>query len=167
MFSYVTATKPNTHDTLAKCQHAPYFRDALVTPITNQTLTASDIQLAIFGYLPKWVTLLMGIRNKIVSKFGFDVGVSHMATDNTHLKMGDKVGFMHILSICDNEMICVAKDKHMDFYLSVQKNQTTATISTLVNQKTLLGRLYVNAILPFHYVIARAVINNAAKAKRI
>lgn len=167
MFSSIKATKPSSRDELSKFEQVPFFRDALVSPISKPDLCAQQIQHAIFGYMPKWVHTLMKIRNSVVSKLGFKVGVDSMSSNNKDLQAGDKVGFMKIKSITPTEVICFAEDKHMDFYISVSKNNTQATISTLVNQKTLIGRLYVNAIIPFHYVIARAVIANALKAKRI
>lgn len=167
MFKGVSATKPNHEDKLGKLEQAPFFRDALVSPISKTELTAQQIQHAIFGYMPKWIHILMKVRNLIVSKLGFEVGVNSMSSDRNSLQEGDQVGFMNIKSITATEVICFAEDKHMEFYLSVSKNEKQATISTLVNQKTLIGRLYVNAIIPFHYVIARAVIANAVKAKRI
>ena len=167
MFKRVTAITPSNNDELSKHEQMPFFRDALVAPLSHEQQDAKDIQYAIFGYMPNWVHTLMSFRNKLVKKLGFKVGVNNMAINKHHLKAGDQVGFMTIKSITTSEVICFAEDKHMDFYLSVSKENKHATISTLVNQKTLIGRLYVNAILPFHYFIARIVINNAIKNKRI
>lgn len=167
MFAGIKAVQPSRKDKLSKLEQAPFFRDALVSRLNKSELSAQEIQYAIFGYMPKWVHILMKVRNQIVKKLGFSVGTNGMSSEKKVLKEGDQVGFMKIKSITPTEVICFAQDKHMDFYLSVVKKDTQATISTLVNQKTLLGRLYVNAIIPFHYVVARAVIANAVKAKRI
>lgn len=149
-----------------------YFRDALVTAIQRNELTPSQLQHAIFAHMPGWVSGLMSLRNRLVKAFGFEVGQSSMAPQQTQIQknemqIGETAGFLTVVEKYDDEIICCAEDKHMTFYLSVAKRPGKVVVSTLVNQKTLLGRIYVNAILPFHYIIARVVINNAVTAKRI
>ena len=154
-------------DRLSRIAQGHHFRDALGADISDQALTPSELQHAIFAHMPQWVHQLMSLRNKIVKAFGFKVGQENMAPESTELEVGDTAGFMTVIEKHRDEIISYAEDRHMAFYLSVSKCQKQVIVSTLVNQKTILGRLYVNAILPFHYVIARVVINNAIKAKRI
>lgn len=167
LFSKITALPKPVDDFLANKSQAPFFRDALETDISKNDLTPSQLQYGIFNYLPSWVNALMSLRNKIVKVFGFDVGTANMAPASDELNIGDKAGFLTVIDKFDDEIISFADDKHMTFYLSVKKRADKVIVSTLVNQKTLIGRLYVNAILPFHYFIARIVINNAIKGQRI
>ncbi|XPF94379.1 DUF2867 domain-containing protein [Colwellia sp. RE-S-Sl-9] len=144
-----------------------HFRDALSVKRNNKELTPSQIQYRIFAYLPHWVNALMRIRNYIVSFFGFEVGKEGLSPKAEELSIGDKAGFLTITEKYDDEIISFAEDKHIMIYISVAINDNDITVSTLVNKKTLIGRLYVNSILPFHYFIARTVLNNALKAGRI
>jgi hypothetical protein len=167
LFSTIQALKSPFDDHLNSKAIYPFFRDALQTPLSQEQLTPSQVQYAIFNYLPSWVNWLMIVRNKLVRFLGFEVGQTSMAPTSDELAIGDKAGFLTIIEKSDNEIISQADDKHMTFYLSVKKQNNTVIISSLVNQKTCIGRIYVNAILPFHYFIARIVIHNAIKAKRI
>ena len=167
LFPNIKTLKEPKRDNLASKTKGHYFRDALSMKVKNQTLTPSQLQHAIFAYMPNWVRVLMRIRNRIVSLFGFEVGADNLAPTSDELKVGDKAGFLTVIEKNADEIISYADDKHMTFYISVLKQSDEVIVSTLVNQKTLIGRLYVNSILPFHYVIARTVMNNAIKAKRI
>ncbi|WP_245957890.1 DUF2867 domain-containing protein [Marinomonas piezotolerans] len=166
-FSQVRALPEPNDDRLSSLARAPYFRDVLQVPLNQTELVASQLQFGIFNYLPSWVNALMGLRNHLVKRLGFEVGQTTMTPEADHWEVGTKAGFLTVKEISDNEVISGAEDKHMSFFISVKKTNNTVIVSTLVNQKTFLGRVYVNAILPFHYVIARVVINNAVKAGRI
>ena len=167
LFSTIQAVQAPTNDRLSGKAVSPFFRDALQTQLLQVQLTPSQLQYAIFNYLPAWINWLMLLRNKLVKLFGFEVGQANMKPTSSELNIGDQAGFLTVIEKSDDEIISYADDKHMTFYLSVKKQADTVTVSSLVNQKTLIGRMYVTAILPFHYFIARIVINNAIKAKRI
>ncbi|MDO6525222.1 DUF2867 domain-containing protein [Motilimonas sp. 1_MG-2023] len=167
LFSTIKALPTPLDDHLAKNALQPYFRDALAAPVSQLQLTPSQLQYAIFNYLPNWVNKLMWLRNKLVKIAGFNVTESNMVPPSDDLQVGDQAGFLTVIKKLDDEIISYADDKHMTFYLSVKKCENTVVVSSLVNQKTRIGQIYVNCILPFHYFIARIVINNAIKANRI
>lgn len=167
LFKNITSKKPPHHDRLCFKDSGHTFRDALVAKRTLLELSPGQIQYAIFGYLPDWVNSLMALRNRLVKVFGFEVGQNSMLPASTDLKVGDQAGFLTVIECYPDEIISIADDKHMTFYLSVALKDDTFIISSLVIQKTWTARVYVNAILPFHYFIARLVINNAIKAKRV
>lgn len=167
LFPQVESMPLPESDRLSSLAKAPYFRDVLKAPLSKPELVASQLQYRIFNYLPRWVNALMRIRNRLVKRLGFDVGQTSITPREDHWQVGTKAGFLTVMEISDDEVISGSEDRHMSFFISVKKANDTVSISTLVNQKTLIGRLYVNAILPFHYVIARTVINNAIKAGRI
>jgi len=154
-------------DFLASKANAPYFRDALAAPLSKKALAPGHIQINIFSHMPSWINKLMALRNRLVSVFGFKVGQTLSPSVDIELNVGDAAGFMTVIYRDEHEIISFAEDKHMQFYLSVSKQNGQAVISTLVNKKTFIGRVYVTAIIPFHWFIARAVINNAVKNQRI
>jgi len=170
MFDKIRALPEPKNDKLAAKISKHYFRDALATKRINKELSASQLQFAIFAYMPPWVAWLMKIRNYCVALFGFSVGTEEeggMAPKIEEMEVGDRAGFLVVSEKTDDEIVSSAEDKHMAFYLSVAIQGDDVVVSTLVNQKTIIGRIYVNLILPFHYVIARSVINNAIGAGRI
>ncbi|MDO3385657.1 DUF2867 domain-containing protein [Gilvimarinus sp. SDUM040013] len=157
----------NKVDRLSTYVQGTHFRDALSAKISLPDMTPAELQHAIFAYMPQWVTKLMWLRNRIVQLLGVELQGEGMAPKNSELAVGDSAGFLVVKEKYCDEIISFAEDKHMTFYLSVAKRQQLVVISTLVNQKTLFGKLYVAAIRPFHYVVARAVISSAVKGKRI
>jgi len=167
LFPNIKTLNEPQRDTLARKAKGHYFRDALAIKLDKTELTPSQLQHAIFSHMPTWVTVLMRIRNKMVKLIGFTVGADNLTPSSDELSIGDKAGFLTISEKYDNEIISVSEDKHMSFYLSVLKQSDQVIISTLVNQKTFIGRLYVNSILPFHYVIARTVLKKAKKNYRV
>lgn len=167
LFKKIKALPEPHNDRLSSKAQKHYFRDALLAKRSQKDLSPSQLQFAIFAYLPSWVQNLMKIRNRIVSVFGFEVGQSHMQPKSAELAVGDQAGFLTMIETYPDEIISYADDKHMTFYLSVATVDDDVIVSSLVLQKTAIGRIYVNAILPFHYFIARIVINNALKAGRI
>ncbi|WP_046003109.1 DUF2867 domain-containing protein [Pseudoalteromonas rubra] len=166
MFSQIISLTPERDRLQAKAR-AHHFRDALQLTLDTPSLTPSQLQYRIFNTLPGWVTQLMRLRNKLVAVFGFSVGKNNMEPASDELDVGDQAGFLSISEKYPEEIISNAEDRHMAFYLSVKKQQNTVIVSTLVNPKTLTGRVYLTAILPFHYVIARSVIHRAKKAGRL
>ena len=167
VFSSVQAVAQPKSDILSQKAQVPFFRDALSANVSQHQLSPSELQYAIFNYMPNWVNQLMSLRNNIVKFFGFEVGQNNMQPERAELAVGDQAGFLTVTEKYEDEIISHAEDKHMSFYISVKKQNNNVIVSTLVNKKTLIGKLYVNAILPFHYVIARTVIYHAIKTKRI
>ncbi|MDG9667742.1 DUF2867 domain-containing protein [Hahella sp. CR1] len=167
----VSAVPIPTDDYLGQRAARPYFRDALAAPVSNKSLTPGQLQNAIFTVMPLWVQALMALRNRIVGVLGFEVGRTF--TDDRSvfpprdLQVGDAVAFMHVIHADASEVVSFTEDKHMQFYLSVSKQGEQVVVSTLVNLKTLTGRLYMAMIKPFHWLIARVVIHNAVKDGRI
>ena len=166
MFAVKSINLPDT-DFLAERSKVPYFRDVLSVALTKSELCPAQIQYQIFSQMPKWVQRLMQLRNSMVKHFGFELATQSITPDNDQLKVGDAVGFMRIISCDEREIVSFAEDQHLQFYMSVSKNNGRAFISTLVNQKTWIGRIYVTAIIPCHWLIARVVINQAAQKHRI
>lgn len=169
MFKRIRGIKPPTDDRLAAVTTGSFFRDAIEIQPQNPLQCPAQVQYAIFGQMPSWVNSLMDVRNKMVKYLGFDVGRFNEkpAKAVTEIAVGDQLGFMTVAEKTADEMICHAEDRHMDFYLSTKLREEKVILSTLVNKKTFIGKCYVNLIVPFHYVIARAVIYHALKKRRL
>ena len=164
----VTRSPIPSADFLAQRRTQPSFRDALTVSLTRKDLTPAQVQLGIFSHMPSWVQTLMSVRNKIVGYCGFEVGQNIGAEKSiTNLQVGDQAGFLTVIHLDNREIISFAEDRHMAFYISISITNDQATVSTMVNLKTWIGRTYMSIITPFHWLIARVVINNAVKAGRI
>ncbi|MBB1488671.1 DUF2867 domain-containing protein [Oceanospirillum sediminis] len=158
---------PESHYLTEKRQKR-YFHDALTVPLQKSELRPDQIQIAIFSHMPDWVNNMMAIRNRLVRSLGFNTEGNLMEqTPPERLQEGDQVGFLSIIHQSEQDIISYSEDKHMQFYLGVSKTDTSAIVSTLVNPKTRTGWLYLQFIRPFHWLIARAVLHNAVKKKRI
>jgi hypothetical protein len=164
----VKAVSIPKNDYLSKQKNNRHFRDALAVPLQKKHLQPDQIQLAIFGYMPNWVNRMMTLRDKMVRSLGFNTGEGMMSTQVPEaLDEGDRAGFLTIIQKDDQEIISLAEDKHMQFYLSVRKEESQAVVSCLVNPTSKIGWLYLQLILPFHWLIARSVLHNAAKKQRL
>ena len=139
LFPNVRTLEAPVNDNLASKAESHYFRDALSAAITKSELSPSQLQHAIFAYMPNWVSSLMRLRNCIVKSFGFKVGADNLKPTSDELEVGDKAGFLTITEKSESEIISYSEDKHMTFYISVLKKSDEVIVSTLVNQKTLIG----------------------------
>lgn len=167
LFSQIQALSGPFDDRLQQHAKNHAFRDSLRAPISQHTLAADELQFQIFAHMPSWVNALMDCRNRLVAWLGFNTGEDAMVPKQTPLNVGDRAGFLTVIDKTHDEIICESDDPHMTFYLSVKKADKHVIISTLVNPKSWVGRGYLRVILPFHYLIARCVIQNALSHHRI
>lgn len=97
---------------------------------------------------PAWVSALMRLRNLLVAPFGL----------NTEVTTPDRVGFFPLVTRSDDELILGLDDSHLDFRISVLKQDGQIYFATWVRTKNRFGRLYLRAIMPFHILIVRNAV---------
>jgi hypothetical protein len=102
--------------------------------------------------LPKWGVTLFKLRNSIVNILG-------LKTDIGNEGQG---GFFTLIGKTDNEIIRGEIDKHLNFRVSILKNDSLNTISmtTVVHFNNVLGRLYFLPVKPFHKIIVRTLLRH-------
>lgn len=143
---------------------APDFADAYQTVFRAPALDARQASWAIFDSPPGWVNALTGLRNRIATLFGLKAGLHHStAAAQQH------IGIFPVLAESPQEILLGLDDRHLDFRLVVSVQAGTAggqriTVTTVVHTHNLLGRVYLAAILPFHRLIARTMLDRAAKS---
>ena len=100
--------------------------------------------------MPKWVLVLMKLRNRIVSVFGLKTDKNTEEADT----------FFTVIKKSENEIVMGEVDKHLDFRLSILKSDIEGTISliTAVHFNNIWGRLYFFIIKPFHKVILKTTL---------
>ncbi len=137
------------------------YSDGYSIKLSDEKISAEEIYLNIFSNTPSWIINLMVLRNKIVALFGLktDGETSHIKS----LKVGEKAGIFMIYRIEKDEIIAGKDDMHLNFRVSVLKEDKEVIISTLVHYNNLFGKTYMMIISPFHKLAVKAMIKNAVK----
>ncbi|VAW10752.1 hypothetical protein MNBD_BACTEROID03-734 [hydrothermal vent metagenome] len=141
------------------------YEDTFAVALQNKDIAIEDVYLNVFAHSPKWVNNLLQLRNKIVNFFGIKTTVGEMKKEN--LKVGEKTGIFKIYALYNNELIAGEDEKHLDFRISILKNEGLLTISTLVHYNNWFGRLYFFIIKPFHKMVAKSMMKSAVTNNRI
>jgi hypothetical protein len=138
------------------------FADAYRVTVADTALDARTAAMRIFSESPRWVTALVDLRNKIVSPFGLKTSAEDEA------KAGGMVGMFPVLSETPERLVAGFDDHHLDFRVIVDVvpwgggREVTAT--TLVLTHNWFGRTYLTAIMPFHRMIAKALLRQVGRA---
>lgn len=114
---------------------------------------------------PKWIKILMIIRNKIASLFGLKTTQLEKPTTPKNIKIGEKLGLFQLFGITDNGIILGKNDKHLNFRLLVFYNEISKSIqiinfATLVKFNNQFGKFYFSLIKPFHKIIVKKMARN-------
>lgn len=128
------------------------FSVSLQTHDTIDNFTTNTFQT------PRWADALMGVRNAFFSLFGLDKGgYKKNINQADYYPIGSRAVYFTVIARNENEIIAEEKDKHLDFRISVLKNQrgdsTKIHLTTLVKYHNFLGRFYFSLIRPFHRAI--------------
>lgn len=123
----------------------------------------------IFSRSPRWAGRLMQVRDVLVSVFGLKTARHLQALDADAMK--ERVGLFRIYRREPAELLLGEDDSHLDFRLSVLCSQESTpaatrrlTVSTVVRCRNTLGHVYIFLIAPFHRIIVRASLRQAARA---
>ena len=121
----------------------------------------------IFAQQASWVSILMSVRDSIVSVFGLKTSRDLQALNTDRRTM--RVGIFKIYNKGPNEIVLGEEDRHMDFRLSVlilkqpgSPIGNNLVLSTVVHCHNLLGRAYVLVIEPFHRLVIKSYLRRAA-----
>jgi hypothetical protein len=116
-----------------------------------------------------WIRALTRVRDLTMATVGvkssLDVGLAAAAR-------GPVIGFFPVLSKNATELVVGADDWHLDFRVTIQLRADTANrrelvAATVVHCHNRMGRIYLATIAPFHRVIVRASLEQAASAMKI
>jgi len=111
-----------------------------------------------------WIRMLTRVRDIIMTTVGVK---SSRALGIAAAARGPVIGFFPLLSKHAGELVMGADDSHLDFRLAIQvragaEGGRELVVVSVVHCHNLLGRAYIAAITPFHRVIARASLEQAA-----
>ena len=105
------------------------------------------------GRRPRWVDVLLMLRNFAVAPFGLKRGAP----------MGSgRIGIFPVVSASPERVVMGFDDAHLDFRVVIEVapeaggHRVTAT--TFVRTRNRLGRLYLAVVKPFHRAIVPAML---------
>lgn len=139
------------------------FHDCYTLPL-GDARSPLELYLHMLPRIPRWASMLMTLRNKIVARLGLkDLG--HFADfDPTKpledYRVGDRVGIFSIVYLSEREIILGDNDKHLNVQLSLYRPPGSDRLSnaTVVHIHNWLGRVYMLFVTPVHKVIVPAVL---------
>ncbi len=113
---------------------------------------------------------LVQLRNLIVKPLGLktsdEVDAEPPATKGGAPEIGDRIGFFKIYSISPNEIILGEDDVHQDFRVSLYRQVEAPSklyAATCCQRHNLFGYAYLAAILPFHKMIVKGMLDGLTK----
>ena len=129
---------------------------------------------AMFSHASKSVRALFAARDVAARVLGLkraSGGPRPIGPGSRPYRVGQRVGMFIVQSIEPGELIVGIDDKHLDVRISVLRSTVaeveTATISTAVEIHNALGAAYMFVITPFHRLIARQGMQQAADTGRL
>ncbi len=134
------------------------YSDAFMIQGVDIELSTKEVYVMLFSDTPQWIKSLMKIRNKLVSLVGLKTDIVMTDTDTSILLEGSSMGMFEIYYIGKNEIIAGEKDRHLDFVVSVLKQEDRVTVSTLVQYYNFFGKAYMTFISPFHKLIIKQIM---------
>eukprot|EP00439_Symbiodinium_sp_Y106_P089257 s1_g1793.t1 len=113
---------------------------------------------------------LVQLRNLIVKPLGLktsdDVEAEPPATTGEAPEVGDRIGFFKIYRISEHEIILGEDDVHQDFRVSLYRQVEAPSklyAATCCQRHNLFGYAYLAAILPFHKMIVKGMLDGLTK----
>lgn len=117
-------------------------------------------QIAIGAKPPRWVRLLMTMRNFVVGLVGLKA--AEISVDQ------NRIGAFPIVSATPEKVVLGFDDWHLDFRIVVETvddgGKTRVTVSTIVKRKNWFGWAYIFVITPFHVLIVRQSLRNIGQS---
>ena len=112
-----------------------------------------------------WIRALTRVRDAVMATVGVK---SSRAIGAAAAARGPVIGYFPLLSKSAGELVVGEDDRHLDFRVAILLRTGAAggrelVVVTVVHCHNWLGRMYLAAITPFHRVIARANLEQAAR----
>ena len=139
------------------------FADSFVIEVDDTSLDAMTAARRMFGEFPGWIRRLLALRDALVTPFGV------MTSTQIRQSARRRIGTFPLLSESPGRVVVGADDKHLNFVgvvdvISGGGAAPRVVLTTLVDTHNLLGRVYLSIVMPFHRVIAPALLKRLARA---
>jgi Protein of unknown function (DUF2867) len=135
------------------------FSDAFRVAVGGTALDARGAAQKMLGRRPRWIGALLALRDILVTPLGLKT------TDPSGRTSADVIGIFPVVSETPGRLVAGFDDRHLDFRVVVDVvnagpgQQVTATTLVLTHN---CGRTYLAIILPFHRLIVRSLLRQAA-----
>lgn len=151
-----------------------YFHDAWSIEAAEPDLDALGQFLRVVRGTPRWIEVLMALRNRVVALVGLKnlggmAGVE-ATKGSADYQVGDRVGIFTLRAKTENEALLGDDDKHLNVVVSVHKHPpdgdgpVRVTVTTVVHVHNWLGRLYMVPVAPMHRLIAQRMVQAVGHA---
>jgi hypothetical protein len=144
------------------------FADAYRLIVQGPAFDAATAARRVFSSTPHWISALLALRNRLGALIGLKAADETTFDKDQPLEKRRRIGFFPIVSETPQRVVLGFDDWHLDFRvvvdaasLGVDRQQVTTT--TLVRTHNRAGRAYLTLIMPFHRVIVRTMLAQAAK----
>lgn len=144
-----------------------HFADAFAIYLPpGSTLDIDAISHGVLGAPALWFRVLIRCRDAMVKPFG--VKTSAQIRDEVATSSADRIDFFPVLARSTNELIVGESDIHLDFKTSILRrrsalaNRDEVVATTVVHCHNRLGRFYIATIAPFHRLVIRYHLAQAA-----
>jgi Protein of unknown function (DUF2867) len=132
------------------------FIDAHRVEIGGITLNAREAFIRMVLHGPRWIDVLLRLRNILVTPFGLKTSGEGAPAP------GGLIGLFPVVSETPERLVAGFDDRHLDFRIVVDvAGATTArqvTSTTLVRTHNVLGRAYLTLVMPFHKLVVRGMM---------
>jgi Protein of unknown function (DUF2867) len=136
------------------------FSDAFRITVDGTDLDARRAAEKMLARSPRWIEMLLALRNRLVRPFGLKTGAPRGSGRS------DIIGIFPIVSQTPDRLVAGFNDKHLDFRVVIDVARSgqgqCVTATTLVVTHNLLGRIYLTIITPFHRLVVRAMPRQVA-----
>lgn len=140
----------------------PDFEDCFRGPNANPQLTAKQLAQVASDSSPLWFRVLFSVRQRIAALLGLVTEVENSSAEQPEAAQG----FIFQIPCLQNTpdvFEAGLHDKHLDFALSVEKHDDEVSLSTRIWFNSLLGRIYLFFVKPFHNMIVSHWLKNLGK----
>jgi Protein of unknown function (DUF2867) len=151
-----------------------FFHDSYRAPLSYARAGVVEIFFAIFGHHPKWMKVVLVLRNRLASCFGLAVPTTAEIMRpqvKVGYNVGEKIGPWPIFHLSDTELVAGRNNRHLDFRLSVLKEasggSSSAVVSTVCTTHNSFGKAYLVIVIPFHKWGVRRLMSRAIAQGRL
>jgi len=105
--------------------------------------------------MPGWADALLRLRNKLVAPLGLRTDLA-----------GPESTLFPITHEAPDELNLGLDDSHLNFRISIYRQEGRIYMATWVHPNKWLGRAYLAVVMPFHILISRNAVRQIAQASQ-
>jgi hypothetical protein len=137
----------------------------------DRPVSLNDCMESFLYRQPRWIDILMLIRNILVTPFGLKTGRAEYGNSSERSKIniskGIRFDFFEVVDCSDHEVMLGFYDSHLDGCVSVmvqnQDHLKEISLSTTVHYNNALGKIYFFLIKPFHRLVVSAMLKKIVR----